>query len=191
MPRTITKEIYTFDELTESAKEKAREWYREGAFDYEWWDCIDDDAKTIGALMGIRIDRIYFSGFWSQGNGACFEGGYQYRKGALKSVMEYAPTDTELHGIAHRLQQIQRKAFYGLYASCEQRGHYNHSGCMRISADHDKRDITESEEDDIKDELRSFADWIYSRLEAEYEWLNSDESIRANGYEFDSNGVLI
>jgi hypothetical protein len=189
-----TKTLYRFDELSESAKEKARDWFRQDDLNYDWWDYVHDDAATIGALLGIRIDRIYFSGFWSQGDGACFEGGYQYRKGSIAAIKAYAPQDTELHGLAIRLQQLQRKAFYGLSASCEQRGFYNHSGCMRVSVEHDKRDATDSEEDDLTQMLRDFADWIYSRLESEYEYLTSDEAvdenIRINEYEFDEDGEI-
>lgn len=35
MPHTKSKTVYYFDELSDKAKEKAREWYREGALDYE------------------------------------------------------------------------------------------------------------------------------------------------------------
>jgi hypothetical protein len=191
--RTITTETkaYTWEELSESAKDYAREQYRNGNLDgYDWWDSVYDDTKAIGALFGLRIDRIYFSGFWSKGDGACFEGGYQYRKGALKAVVEYAPKDTELHGIVARLQEVQRKAFYGLYASCKQSGRYN---SMRVNVDNDSRDISEDEEDNITDELRLFAGWIYSQLESEYEYLQSDECIDeylAN-FEFTSEGEWI
>lgn len=34
--QTIKTKVYQINELSEPAKEKAREWYREGAFDYEW-----------------------------------------------------------------------------------------------------------------------------------------------------------
>jgi vacuolar-type H+-ATPase subunit I/STV1 len=48
---------------------------------------------------------------------------------------------------------------------------------MRVNVDNDSRDISENEEDNITDELRLFADWIYSQLESEYEYLQSDECI--------------
>ena len=47
----------------------------------DWYESTFDDAKAIGALMGMDIDGIYFSGFCSQGDGACFEAGLSYRKG--------------------------------------------------------------------------------------------------------------
>jgi hypothetical protein len=40
----------------------------------EWWDSEYDCFKQDMAEVGIEVDNIYFSGFWSQGDGACFEG---------------------------------------------------------------------------------------------------------------------
>ena len=50
-------------------------------------------------------------------------------------------------------------------------------------------------EDDMRDALRSFANWIYRQLEREYDYLNSDyavyEFIIVNEYEFDDEGRRI
>jgi hypothetical protein len=55
---TKTIELYEFDELDDKAKDKARDWYRQGALDYEWWDCTYEDAKTVGLeLTGFDLDR--------------------------------------------------------------------------------------------------------------------------------------
>lgn len=188
MREKVTK-VYEFDELSDEAKEKARAWYRESAFGYDWYDSVYEDAKTCGALIGIDIEKIYFSGFSSQGDGACFEGEYRYKKGALKAIKEHAPKDTELHNIAMELQKEQRKYFYSLVAHTKQRGHYHHSGCMHVDTQDQYGEI---DLDGIKDQLRYFADWIYSQLEKEYDFLNSDaevdESIIANEYEFTEEG---
>lgn len=202
MARIVEKTLYTFAELSDDAKENAREWYREGAFDYEWYEFVFDDAKLCGALFGIDIDRIYFSGFWSQGDGACFEGNYAYRKGWRKALRAAIGGDDlePLEAIGERLQETQRRAFYGVSASCRQSGHYMHSGCMTVNvnattpAGDDICKGFDEIEDDIKDALRLFADWIYSKLEQEYEWLNDDEqvddAITANEYEFDECGNI-
>lgn len=42
------KTLYQFDELSDKAKETARDWFREGALYYGWWDSIYEDAATIG-----------------------------------------------------------------------------------------------------------------------------------------------
>lgn len=192
--RIVTTTVFTFDELDDKAKEKARDWYRTGALDYEWWDCIYEDAKNVAALMGIKIDRIGFSGFASQGDGAHVEGHYSYLKGAAKAVAEYVPKDATLARIARELQDIQRRHFYRLEARVKHRGHYQHSYCTDITVGYsgdEYRDIGDAEED-IKAALRSFMDWVYRQLEKEYDYLMADEqvdeSIRANGYEFEENG---
>ncbi|MFA7254446.1 MAG: hypothetical protein WC107_07930 [Patescibacteria group bacterium] len=116
MPRAITKYVYKFDELSESAKQKAIEDYRQDGFYYEWWDAVYEDARQIGEILGIEIDNIYFSGFSSQGDGACFEGKYAYAKGSANGIKGHAPQDEELHRIAKELQILQKKNFYSLSA---------------------------------------------------------------------------
>jgi len=199
--RILETEVYKFEELDARAKEKARAWYRKSAFDYEWWEFVYDDAEAIAALLGIEMAHkskhtpaIYFSGFSSQGDGACFEGDYAYKPGAPNAVRDYAPQDDELYKLAVRLQNIQRPRFYHLVASTKQSGFYNHSGCMRVDVrnDSDWGACTADDEADITQCLREFADWIYRQLEQEYEWQNSDEvvdeNIIANEYEFTEDG---
>jgi hypothetical protein len=204
--RTIETTVFKFDELSDSAKEAARDWYRQSDADDNFFaECVYDDAADVAELFGLDIRtrrtksgtytaNIYYSGFSSQGDGACFEGHYKYKPGGLKAVKEYAPNDTELHAIVARLQAIQARHFYKLVASTEHRGHYYHSGCMSVDvvhADDQYRDIGTAE-DDIRDEMRAFADWIYDRLENEYDYMQADEqvdeSIRANEYEFTADG---
>lgn len=205
MARTevTTRTLYTFDELSDAAKEKAREWYRQHAMDYEWWDGVYETAQTGGAMLGIDMNHkgknpcIWFSGFSSQGDGAYFEGTYRYKKGWRAALLhEFGPGDTltELLRIGAALQRAQQPYLYQLVATCEHRGHYNHSGCMVVDVEHSEhryRDIGVAE-DDVRDTLRDFADWIYKSLEAEYDWLNGDEqvdeSIKANEYEFTEDG---
>ncbi len=207
MPYTQTthKKIYTADELEKYPEilELAHEKFFRYGIDYEWYDYIFDDAKSIGAILGIDIDKIYFSGFCSQGDGACFEGSYEYAKGSLKKIKEYAPTDERLHNIAQELQDAQRPFFYGLSATSKHVGHYYHDRSVRI--DVEKTDFTESwggdtwvnvdTEDVIAEILRDFMRWIYQRLESEYDYITSEEcfieSAKANEYEFDEYGNLV
>lgn len=53
--KTLSINVFEFDELNDKAKDKAREWYRERALDYEWWDCTYEDAERIG--LGFDLDR--------------------------------------------------------------------------------------------------------------------------------------
>jgi hypothetical protein len=55
---TTTRTIYTFDELSDSAKEKAIDRLRYSNIDYEWWDGTYEDAKNIGLKIdGFELDR--------------------------------------------------------------------------------------------------------------------------------------
>ena len=196
--KTITQEInvYSFDELSEEAKENAINSHRDSSLQEDYWsEYILDDVKHIGALIGIDIDHIYYSGFCSQGDGACFEGVYEYKKGALKAIKEFAPTDKDLHDIAQNLQNIQSKAFYKLIAGVKHHGHYYHELSTNITVDNsDFSSVSGELDSDLKDELRSFMQWIYSRLEYEYKYQSSDdciiENIAANDYKFLENGDI-
>ena len=131
MPEVICTTVYQFPELSDAAKEKARSWYRELGPHDDWWDAVYEDFERVGDILGIRLKTtpvrlmgggtrakpcIWFSGFWSQGDGACFESYWSHAKGAAARIRDYAPTDATLHGIADRLQAIQRRNFYQLRA---------------------------------------------------------------------------
>ncbi len=199
--------VYEFDELDERAKERARDWWRTNGLQYEWWeftyeDCVEA-AKCLGIEIGNRAGRnmrgeatvgspnIFFSGFSSQGDGACFEGAYGYHKGWREALAGYAPEDKELLSIGEALQSTQRSAFWGITASTRHSGHYYHSGCMLVEVRCD-REIGNDAEAAVRYALRDFADWIYRNLREEYEYLMSDESvdetIRVNEYEFYESG---
>jgi hypothetical protein len=56
--KTIETKVYEFAELTEEAKDKAREWYRESALYDEWWESTYEDAERIGLkITSFGLDR--------------------------------------------------------------------------------------------------------------------------------------
>ncbi len=155
MSEIVEITVYQFDELNEEAKAKARNWYREGALDYPWWEFVYDDFQAVCELLGVTLrtssvrlmgggtrqkPNIYFRGFWSQGDGACFEGTYRYRRASASAIRAYAPFDKELHQIARTLAEIQRRNFYQLEANILHRGRYYHEYSMVIDVDHDRSD---------------------------------------------------
>lgn len=186
---------YSFDELSEEVKKKVldrnRYWNVEG---FEWWDYIYDDAKAVAKILGIEINDIYFSGFYSQGDGACFEGFYEYAKDSCKKIREYAPKDKELHRIADTLRELQRQHFYTVWASVKHRGYYYNEICTEISVDWEKGPDFKNTHDEVCETLRDFMRWIYRRLEEEYGHLTSDTVIQdtfaANESEFTEDGKI-
>lgn len=239
-PATITlddvdePQEYAFKDLSDRAKENARDKYRENqSLDYDWWDYIYDDAVKIASMMGIEIDTkpvrlmngstrydpaIYFSGFWSQGDGACFEGRWYPVKDPLVSiaaVMDHAPQDTDLHEIAFDLANLSErcnKLIPDAYVRVTHSGHYSHENCTSFDIDLPTPDHVdeynelqmeewdalctrqgldfETFEEGIKEFLRDFMRWIYRQLEAEHDYLTSDECIDEylSEFTFDEDG---
>jgi hypothetical protein len=198
--RTVSKtyKLYSFAELSEEAKKTALEKLQDINIDYEWWDQDYEDYTMIGALMGITIDKIYFSGFSSQGDGACFEGKYHYQKGAIKKLSEHCPKETTVFYIARQLNKLQRENHNALRATVKHSGHYYHKYETEIDVTDSNEETNEfiniSIEDKIIELLRDFMEWIYRQLEKEYNYRTSEkaiiETIEANEYEFLANGEL-
>jgi hypothetical protein len=210
MPEIICTTVYQFLELSDAAKEKARSWYRElGAHD-DWWDAVYEDFERICGILGIRLKTTsvrlmgggtrqkpcsWFAGFWSQGDGAAFEGYLSHAKSSATRIRDYAPTDETLHGIADRLQAIQRRNFYQLCAEASHRGRYYHENTMSVDVTRDSatwQPPTSDAEEIVTEALRDLARWLYRQLEAEHDHLISDESIEdgiiANEYTFTGAG---
>ena len=210
MPKIVETTVLRLDELSEQARNKARDWYREASAYDDWHDCVFDDFETICAILGVRLKTrsvrlfgggtrqkpcIWFSGFASQGDGASFECSYNFAKGATKAIRAHAPQDSELHRIADALQAIQRRNFYQLCADVHQRGRYCHEYSMTITVERDGptyQDMTAEAEDTLIELLRDLARWLYRQLEREYEYQTSnkvtDEAILANEYTFTGEG---
>jgi hypothetical protein len=209
MPRGIVTTVYKFEELSDTAKEKAREWWREGALDHEWWEHIYDDAARMGEIIGINIDnetsgRARAGGrprinFETNPDGARFEGSYRYRKGSVAAIKKEAPQDKDLHEIAEALARVQKKYFYDLEASIRYgRGHDEHPSNTFITVEPGSwgldrgMQVSEADDEEIQDILRDFMYWISRQLSREAEWILSDEqvdeSIIANEYEFTEDG---
>lgn len=208
--RTIKVKIFKFSELSYEAKERAREWYRE-TLDYDWWDFVYEDFQEIAKILGIEIatrqsplmgggtraePEIFFSGFSSQGDGACYCGRYSYAPGCRKKIREHAPQDAELHRIADGLFELQRRHRYRIEARITTSGRYSHSHTMQFDVSNSVtgHEFPDEVNKELAELLRDLADWLYAQLEREYEWLTADEqvddSIEANEYEFHENGTI-
>lgn len=168
--RTITKTVYTFDELSDDAKDRARDWYREGAPDYDWWEDVYYDAEQIGLrITGFDLDRN------------------RYAKGEMiEDAAECADRIIANHG-----------AQCDTYTLAEE--YLQHRDEIIASAEHDEDGelVDEYELDCQLDNLD--AEFLHDLLEAyswhlqeEYEWLLSDksvdENILINKYTFTADG---
>lgn len=202
MPSVMIKEteVFTFDELSDSAKTKVRDWWKSSGLDYDWWECVYNQYTTACKLFGLDISRIMFSGFWSQGDGASFTGTYSYKKGGLQALKKEFPQWVEIHDICKRLTQMQKPNFYGVNVDISQNGRYCHEMSMRFSVSvyiegqGERYDIPQGMGEEVADIFRDLARDIYKSLEAEYDYLTSgervDEMILGNEYLFTENGEI-
>lgn len=212
-----TKTEFSFDELDERAKQKAREAYTSGDYPgYEWWDYTYEDAVSMGNKIGIYIDHtdrktmsgkiirepeIQFSGFCSQGDGASFEGEYRHAPDAVEKIKAEC-NDKELLRIASELTVLQLtrrlKGLEFFSATITTRGNYSHSGTMNATIrEEEYGEGYENTDDDLENTvqqlMRDFANWIYKQLEAEYDHLTSDEYVdeRLAEESFDEDGEIV
>ncbi|WP_249538209.1 hypothetical protein, partial [Escherichia coli] len=145
MNRIITTTVYTLNELSSTAQEKARDGYRQHHADSNWYENVYEDFREVCGIFGIdlrqRVFRlsngrfmeepsIWFSGFCSQGDGACFEGRWHWQPATVRRIRKYAPQEHELHRIADALQAVQKRNFWQLQAEIHHRGRYCHPYSM-------------------------------------------------------------
>jgi len=167
---------------------------------YGWWDSVYDDFHRICEILGIDLAKREpsFSGFWSQGDGASWAGAYhseipkyntdpiRYYETAPAAIREYAPKDEELHRIADELCLLGR--VYGPHVAWVERNghHYVHDKTMYVNEIHpvyyedEARwgdDVYLHIEEQMQELFRDLARWLYGCLEAEYDYLMSDEAV--------------
>jgi hypothetical protein len=203
MPTEKTITLYTFEELDERAKEKARDWWR-GCMDESDFSHVIDDFQAIAEKLGITLKthevktiggkirhdpNVFYSLAYCQGDFAAFEGVYSYQKGAAALVKAYAPQDEALQGIADRLQAIQRANFYQLRSRVTYDSYYG----LQVETERDGAGWNEATDSEVKEIMRDLAAWLYNQLDKENQHLTSDESIAealaANEYTFRGDGT--
>lgn len=161
------------------------EWYEST---YEWFT---EDMEAIG----IDVGRIYFTGFCSQGDGACFEGHVEDWPKFLKSL---GIEDTMLanHFTGAATFSVKHSGFY-YHEHCtsfsmdfqlptdeyetEENFLYNYgTGCevrdavlIACLSKYDGNTLEAQFIEAFKDHMRT----LYRRLEEEYDYLTSDERV--------------
>lgn len=162
---------------------------------YNWWCSVYSCFTEDMAKVGICVEEMYFSGFWNQGDGACFEGYVEDWELFLKSV---GYSDPLL--IAHFKENARYKVKHF--------GRYYHENCTLFTAEfplptnayeteenflhnygtrdevrdavliavlsqYNGDDLKALFEETFKDHMRD----LYRRLEEEYDYLTSDEAV--------------
>lgn len=198
--------VYHYKELSDKAKEKAREWYREGHLDYDWWDCLYGDFANRAQELGVDLRQkpvklmngktryepeIYFSGFHHQGSGSSFSGTWRAWDMNPDKLKRECPTDNELHRISNILVDCANEdgeATATVYLKGDNSIGVKVCNGSTLTEQFDELDLDLPEyeqmsqafkdrEAAITEALRDFNRWMYQCLEKEYEWLSSDEQL--------------
>ena len=181
--REMTVTVYSFNELSEAAQKRVLNAFRDINVEFNWYEDTFDTIRTAGKLIGLDIDRIYFD----IGSYCMFDAYYRYARGAVKAVQSEFPHATDLHEVARKLQDLQRRRFYSLRCEVSSQRDTNSYQCFRFGEDYECKDLG-----DIIDD---FAHWARILLRGEYKYLTSAEAVKemieANEYEFDESGNLL
>jgi len=173
--------LYEFQELSLEVQDKVIDINRDILTEHNWYAPTVWDFEEILKQLGFYNIKCYFSGFYSQGDGASFEASYGYQKGSLSLVKSYAPLDKELYFIAEQLQKLQKSNFYSLSAKVERiSSRYYHSNTMIVGEIYrdDNKSFVEGTIDTFRSICRELADYLYKALEKEYDFLSSDGAIK-------------
>lgn len=201
MARLHCVTVYHFDELSERAKDQAREWYRNGQ-DADDLECPLGDIATACEMLGLslqtRTARLCGGGTRQEpcihygDEHVTFSGSYGWKQGARAIILSHfgGEDGIELSRIAGELQAVQRRYFYRIGASLSER-----RSSIDISVEYtgsDFRDVTREDSETVATLLQDVAEWARGLLTREVEYQNSDaaidENILLNEYEFDENG---
>jgi hypothetical protein len=174
--RTIETQVFTFDELTDRAKEKALDSCRYLNVDHEWWESIYDDAENVG----IKIKHFDTGRGWDIG--------IEF----LSSAYESATKITKEHGDmceSHKTAKVFIREWDALVAKYSD-GFNTSVVCYENEYEFDQ------EADELESEfVKSIGHDYLTMLRNEEEYLSSDESVKecieSNGYEFTEEGVLV
>jgi hypothetical protein len=179
-----------------SVTQELIEKYRDINVNHDWWDFVEEDFKEKMEANGIEVDKIYFSGFWSQGDGACFEGYISCTETFLDKCCKPLPDGTDEYPTIRVVVANGGRVRLTVRHS----GHYYHENCTSWSMDMDYPSnvlptptdfhqqvveqydkLFEAEADAFEKEatmiLKGFMRALYRELEQEHDHLTSDEAV--------------
>jgi RNAse (barnase) inhibitor barstar len=212
--KTVKVKVFEYSELNKDAQEKARQWYLDGNSNDDFWcDFIKEDFHSFLTKAGFNHIESCFTGFCSQGDGACFE-----FKGLDIKTFLTIPKDGISGDYTNEYFDILKswklsnkellrniKRFHDvLYCKSERNSygyHYAHSKTRYASVvfgPYSQRTFKRAEkftnefQEALTELMRSLADCYYKNLDSQWDYINSEESIKesieANEYTFTKNG---
>ena len=193
--RIVETKVYTFEELSAPAKQNAIENHRDINTHDGWWEPIFEGITEEAEQAGFHVGNIYFSGFWSQGDGAMFE--YTTLGDTLFSNFV-----DQLDLSPMRKSWLKTQTF--AQSEGTHSGHYYHENCCSHVIDFEPKfswsenfwewigSFVDQYEEFVISEYKTLCRELYSRLSTYNDELTSDEEVAEtiimNEWEFDVDG---
>ena len=200
--QVMTKQtiVYTFDELSEKAKQKAMEDYV-SYFDFEMdEECILEDI--VESNPHIQDMNISYSGFYSQGDGASFTGHLesdwviQFLKEHFNNSQDITHTLSLIRWISISFERINSRYSHEntctteLSVDAEWATHIEESETLKDSFNEKVSEFVEV----IEEYRRDLCHTIYDRLHLAYEHATDEETVSEyfveNDYDFEEDGSI-
>jgi len=212
--QTITKtyQTYRFEELDDKAKEQVLESYRTDEwYPGDWWheaaveDFVEDRTKEG---WDLETKDVHFSGFWSQGDGASFDGEVTCETWIKFHKLEAKfPT---IMKVLHNTHPLTAKIYTNHFGT-----YYCHSNTRYLEIEEDgqldehiygwddeakEQAIMEKWNEEVmrleeilEDNREELSQQLYSKLEKQYDYYMTDEAIKedimSNDNMFLANGT--
>ena len=161
--------IYRFDELSDGAKEKARDWWREGLGCDEWWDSVYEDAERVHLkITGFDLDRHEITGRFTADAEQVAD---EILKDCGEACETYKTASTFLQERNNLVDCWGRDAD----------GEFNDEAGLDNALDDLEKEFQQSLLEDYR--LTLGKEWEYINSEEQV-----DEAIKCNEYEFYENG---
>jgi hypothetical protein len=190
--QTINVELFTINELSEQARQKAIE--KERVCREVFLDPTVEYIEEILTCLGFQSPKISYSGFGSQGDGLSFTSdNWQYKKGMLDKVWDITRELCFLN-TAKQLQVMAKNTGYKLQFSVNRTSHrYAHHNTVQIENSHYSDFSLSDDQDAILTDLKnSLCRVFYRMLESGYDYQLTDEyiieNLQANDVMFLSSG---
>ena len=199
---TIEHQVYGIEDLSDNPE--VRQAVLTVNYDWEvqkhgWRNPTYDAFKTSLKGTCFICDKISFSGFSSQGDGAMFEGSFLLDYTTELSVIELYVPDKRIARLI-KAERISISCDFRQYGNHSHHKSYTNTFVVETYGNHRCDDNicnyldSGTLESKIKDDYETLCKDLYRDLESEYEYLTSDKYLldmfKENEYEFYADGSI-
>jgi hypothetical protein len=196
MAEQVQITLFTFDELPEESQQKLIEGFRQDYdpdYSHIYHEFIHDMSERYGA--DISVDNIQWSGFWSQGDGACFT--CDFDEEVIFPILKQELSEDDVAYIEKQGAQLDAKS-----VRTGRSNYYSHENTVEAElylysdSDDTMDEVRETLENKLTEIIRESCRDLYQRLEDYYNEETEDEALKQRikeywpGCNFRKNGTI-